>query len=75
MLAKSEDPAALDRRSFVGGDWLIEPKLDGIRAVATIVGGGTIALMLFIALAAGTSFWLFATRERRVATGAAGARR
>ncbi|MCZ6545583.1 MAG: non-homologous end-joining DNA ligase [Chloroflexi bacterium] len=39
MLAQSEDPAALDRRSFTGGDWLIEPKLDGIRAVATIVGG------------------------------------
>ena len=46
-----------------------------IGGVATIVGGGTIALMLFIALAAGTSFWLFATRERRGATSAAGARR
>ena len=46
-----------------------------IGGIATIVGGGTIALMLFIALAAGTSFWLFATRERRGATSAAGARR
>ena len=41
---------------------------------AAIVGGGTIALMLFIALTVGASLWMFATKERRLATGAAGAR-
>ena len=37
---------------------------------AALVGAGTVVLILFIALTAGASFWMFATKERRVAMGA-----
>ena len=41
MMAEREDAAVLDRARFRAGDWLVEPKLDGIRAVVTIRDGAS----------------------------------